>query len=161
MLSHAALLKKRLGNSTKVLFIGLCGAKKKEAVANPGLVDYVLTFREVKPWFEERYRAARQAHSLSLHGWRLDPSLNGVRQAVLATAASGRQAVEAVLDRLPVDPPGPFLELLNCPGGCLGGPGIPDKLGLAERRKTVEQYVAWIEERQAREVCASEKANSA
>jgi iron only hydrogenase large subunit-like protein len=146
MLSHAALLKKRFGGSTKVLFIGPCGAKKREAAANPGLVDYALTFREVKPWVEEKYGPAWQTRSLSLPGCGLDPGLNHARQAVLAVAAGGRQAVEAVLDRLPEDPPGPFLELLGCPSGCLGGPGMPNGLAMAERRRAVERYVAWIEE---------------
>lgn len=151
MLSHAALLKKRFGGSTKVLFIGPCGAKKKEAAVNPGLVDYALTFREVKPWLEERYEEAWQTRSLSLSGCGLDPALNSARRAVLAVAAGGRQAVEAVLDRLPADPPGPFLELLGCPSGCLGGSGMPNGLAMAERRGAVERYVAWIEEQRATE----------
>lgn len=161
MLSHAALLKKRFGSSTQVLFIGPCGAKKKEAAANPGLVDYALTFREVMPWLEEKYRSAWRTRSLSLAGCSLDPALNRARRAVLAVAAGGRQAVKAVLDRLPADPPGPFLELLECSGGCLGGPGMPNKLGVAERRKAVERYVAWIEEREVERSGRNEKADSA
>ncbi|HHV58364.1 MAG TPA: hypothetical protein GXX50_11505 [Firmicutes bacterium] len=144
--AHAAGLKARFGWATRVLFIGPCTAKKKEAALNPGLVDYALTFREVRRWWEGD-KAGIQGKEV--FDCTLNPALNPARRAVLAAAASGRRAVEDVLRRLPTDPPGPFLELLACSGGCLGGPGMPGKLGMAARRAALERYVTWIGEKGA------------
>ncbi|MEG2759655.1 MAG: [Fe-Fe] hydrogenase large subunit C-terminal domain-containing protein, partial [Rikenellaceae bacterium] len=52
MIAHAKMLKKRYPNC-KIVFLGPCIAKKREA-ADSGLIDGVLTFEELHDLFEER-----------------------------------------------------------------------------------------------------------
>ncbi|MCK7512817.1 MAG: hypothetical protein MZV70_58200 [Desulfobacterales bacterium] len=50
------MLKEKLGNETKVIFIGPCVAKKSEIIRPgiAGVVDCVLTFSELMIWFEQK-----------------------------------------------------------------------------------------------------------
>jgi len=56
MLAHGRMLKERLGKDTKVIFIGPCVAKKSEILkpANKGIVDCVLTFKELMIWLNQK-----------------------------------------------------------------------------------------------------------
>jgi iron only hydrogenase large subunit-like protein len=54
MLAHARHIRRRLQGEIAVVFIGPCVAKKAEAERpeHAGLVDCVLTFVELREWFE-------------------------------------------------------------------------------------------------------------
>ena len=56
MIMHARHIRALLGAETKVVYIGPCSARKAEAQrpANAGLVDAVLTFRELRVWLGKR-----------------------------------------------------------------------------------------------------------
>ena len=53
MLAHAKILKQLYGEDTKVVFAGPCICKKLEADTFKDLVDVVITFRDLKNWFEQ------------------------------------------------------------------------------------------------------------
>ena len=53
-LAHGRMLKKRLGEKTRVVFIGPCLSKIKEINDHPESADGVLTFRQLDALFEER-----------------------------------------------------------------------------------------------------------
>lgn len=126
MLAHAACLKARSGRGTRVLFIGPCAAKKKEAAMSSGLVDYAFTFREVRPWLAGNRVWIQREEGLGLA---LDPTLNPARRAVLAAAASGWRAVEAVLRQLPAHPPRLVPGTFGLPGRVPGRAGDVGRVG--------------------------------
>ena len=56
MIAHGRWIKDRMGQHTKVVFIGPCVAKKMEAEADSrtrGCVDAVIEFNELQKWLEE------------------------------------------------------------------------------------------------------------
>ena len=54
MIAHGRMLKEKLGDDTRVVFIGPCVAKKKEAERPEydGVIDAVLTFAELRQWLD-------------------------------------------------------------------------------------------------------------
>ncbi|MBQ9246437.1 4Fe-4S binding protein [bacterium] len=54
-LTHCALLKEKLGEDIKVVFIGPCIAKKNEADEHPDLMSAALTFDELNYWIKEEF----------------------------------------------------------------------------------------------------------
>ena len=55
MIAHGKLLKEELGCDVKVVFLGPCIAKKKEAMdlRHEGYIDAVLNFNDINKWLEE------------------------------------------------------------------------------------------------------------
>ena len=55
MIAHGKLLKEELGQDVKVVFLGPCIAKKKEAMdlRHEGYIDAVLNFNDINKWLEE------------------------------------------------------------------------------------------------------------
>ena len=64
MLAHAKLLKKQFPTA-KIVFIGPCIAKKKEA-AQSGIIDAVLTYEDLKGLFEKNKINLTQTAKLSV-----------------------------------------------------------------------------------------------
>lgn len=54
MLAHAAIIREKLGLDTRVVFVGPCIAKKKEADNSTGIqkIDCALTFNELEEWLK-------------------------------------------------------------------------------------------------------------
>jgi iron only hydrogenase large subunit-like protein len=139
LLAHARLLKRELGEDTRVVFIGPCIAKKREADLHPGLVDAALTFADLRAWLkeagialaevepaaEDRFipRGAREGGRYPIGGG----MVAGIQASCPDTdfmAFSGFAGVERALAGLDeaAGPAGAFLELLACDGGCVNGP---------------------------------------
>lgn len=53
MIAHAKLLRKEHGDAVRIVFVGPCIAKKREAYES-GLIDAVLTFEELEEFFREK-----------------------------------------------------------------------------------------------------------
>lgn len=53
MLAHAKILKQLYGEDVKIVFAGPCICKKLEADYFNNLVDVVITFKDLKKWFEQ------------------------------------------------------------------------------------------------------------
>ena len=136
MVAHAKYIRKRLGNDTKVVFIGPCIAKKVEAenAEGTGFVDAALTFEELSQWlaeenidvasceesgFDDAPRGAARYFPLEggcikTAGWsgdRLDEDI---------VAVSGIENVQHALESCR---PGQVIEPLFCSQGCICGPG--------------------------------------
>ncbi len=138
-LAHAKLLRRELGEDTRVVFIGPCIAKKRESDLHPELLDAALTFADLRAWMKDsgispqemepgeadRFipRAAREGALYPIEGG----MIAGIQPACPDTdfmSFSGFAGVERAIDGL--DEPGEaasaFLELLACDGGCVNGP---------------------------------------
>lgn len=155
MLCHARLLRERLGTGGRVVFFGPCIAKKAEAErpGNAGLVDAALTFAELEQWLrEERIDLALleessfddapgpEARGYPLPGGCLATMALRPETGIEALAVNGFQAVSAALDAL--DDSGiELLEPLFCLGGCVGGPGMPDRRNIFVSRGLVRAHL--------------------
>lgn len=133
---YTAEIVKRDHPDAKVVFLGPCVAKRKEAQRDPG-VDYIMTFEEVDACLKgfdidinsatpiELKSCTRYSREFAQSGGVTgavaaegvdveikDHQINGLNKksiALLKAAAKGKA-------------PGNFIEVMACEGGCIGGP---------------------------------------
>lgn len=156
MLAHARALKAKLGNSTQVVFIGPCVAKKAEAQADPnGAVDAVLTFDELFAWFvsadiklaeleESDFDEcpAKNARLFPLEGGSLKTAALPTDYCQTQTVTvSGIDAIGDVLDGAAHLKGGCIIEPLFCAQGCINGPVIGCDKPLFERKRAILGYL--------------------
>ena len=156
MIAHARHIKAKLGPDTKVVFIGPCVAKKAEADRREyeGMVDCVLTFRELAEWLErdEISLAACEESDFDEEPEgeaRFFPVIGGsIRTSSLSTdvtssevvSVSGVEEVRAVLESLRDDPRPIVIEPLFCLQGCINGPAMVSDANIYERRQDLLKY---------------------
>lgn len=141
--THAKMLKEKYGNDIAVVFIGPCIGKKKEADAHDGLIDFSITFEELKIWIndkiphisdiqqDDKYTfVPKAAYEGALYP--IDGGMNttirkiGVKEDVQLLEVCTIPALERALNNLhPEKISKPiFVEALACEGGCIAGPCI-------------------------------------
>lgn len=129
MIAHARILKKEYGNDLKVVFVGPCIAKKKEANDSKE-VDYALTFEELLELFEEKniefkdieddegYNPARyypiNRGVLKTFGTKVNDNYDSIAIDGEETIKETLQNIEH-MDHL-------FFEMNMCRGACINGP---------------------------------------
>ncbi len=157
MVAIARLLRRRLGNGLKVVFIGPCIAKKGEAenahVARD--VNAALTFPELRAMFQQASISAENISPGDFDGPRpgtgaLFSISRGLLQAAdihedllekQVVAADGRiDFIDAIKEFHTGDLDARLLEILAC-RGCITGPGISPDTPLFFRRSRVAEYV--------------------
>ena len=153
MVAHAKYIRKRLGEETKVVFIGPCVAKKVEGetAESTGFIDVVLTFEELSQWLAEENidiasceesdfddvprGAARyfplEGGCIKTAGW------SGDRLDEKVIAVSGIRNVQHALESCR---PGQIIEPLFCPKGCICGPGSGSHESSAGLRSNVIEF---------------------
>ncbi|MDO4552368.1 MAG: [Fe-Fe] hydrogenase large subunit C-terminal domain-containing protein [Bacillota bacterium] len=159
MVAHGRLMKKRLGENWKVVFIGPCAAKKEEAQwpENRDAIDAVLTFAELADWLEEEgielanctesgfdnlgdYENARlfpvQGGMLKTCGRPAD----GTNREVIHF--SGPQEVMRFFDLPKSEIRFTLAEPLFCPEGCINGPAFPEDVNAFLKKQAVIDYAA-------------------
>jgi len=156
MVAHAKMIKERLGSDAKVIFIGPCVAKKAEAdkPINEGLVDCVLTFREIREWFERDNVHMAEMEESSFDDQpegdaRYFPLVGGgVHTAEMSTdvlsnevvSISGYDEIAEVFNSLENTRQKRVIEPLFCPAGCINGPAIVVKKNIFERRSDLLNF---------------------
>lgn len=139
MVAHAKLLRKN-NPDTKVVFIGPCIAKKREADEHG--IDAVLTFEELLTLFNENNidlnninRLAIDADDTHANRAKAFPATQGIIRSfdVLPKgyqymAVDGIQRVTDVLENIE-NLDHVFLEMNICPGGCINGPNAIKQVG--------------------------------
>lgn len=155
MLSHGRILKATYGADIKVVFIGPCIAKKKEAEENSGLIDAALTFKNLHRWFDSEKltredvadsdakfepASAGDASLYPIEGG----MISGMKSSITLTedscmTFSGISNVKNILEELDYFSGDTklFLELLACEGGCINGPGAKERNTLLGKRQSV------------------------
>lgn len=145
MVAHGRLIKEELGEDTKVVFLGPCIAKKKEA-EDPrctGAIDAVLNFSEVERWLEEEGIVIEELEPISFHNAnpnvnRLYPVTNGVINSVFARKKKTDgyrkfyvhgvdNLVELFKSMVKGEVHGCFIEVNVCSGGCIKGPIVKEE----------------------------------
>lgn len=140
MLAHGTYLKQELGENIKVVFIGPCIAKKKEAEKNNNAIDAVITFEKLREWFQ---KAGINPSTTANHALEFFPVKSGIgslypidggmistlsRKTTLTDTNfmcfSGLDNIIDIFENLDSFKSNStiFLELLACRGGCINGP---------------------------------------
>ena len=155
MLSHGRMLKAKYGADVKVVFIGPCIAKKKEAEENRGVIDAALTFKTLNAWFNNAELLPEDVADIPA---KFEPEcagdaalypieggmIKGMQKVTdldeeTSVTFSGLSNVKKVLDELDTYPAEGklFLELLACEGGCVNGPGAKETTTLLGKRQHI------------------------
>ena len=141
-LTHAKLLKKSFGDDAAIVFVGPCIAKKDESDTHKDLIDYALTFEELKLWLKETDIPVATGDcfgedfvpSFAYEGnlYPMDGGMNetikkvGVKESVhlcqVCSLEAFDLAVNSFSEELLKSPV--FIEALACAGGCMHGPCI-------------------------------------
>lgn len=158
MIAHGRLIKKRYGQSTKVVFIGPCVAKKAEAedTSVKGDIDAVLTFEELKNWINEKGVSIQDktesssdtlfpnhARTYPLPGGLLKTSR--IKNDILLKDILVVDGIKNCLDVLNSLEKGEiqtgFIEILACNGGCIAGPVIGPHDSVYKRRQRLLEFI--------------------
>ena len=148
-MTHAQILKDKFGDDISIVFIGPCIGKKNE-VSYTNLIDFALTFEELKLWIHdegldfadieanpENQFIPYPAFEGSLYP--IDGGMNetikriGIKDGIQLINVCGLNTFEKTLNNLNLDSINKtiFVEALACEGGCIGGPCIStDKASL-------------------------------
>lgn len=151
MVATAKLVAKELPGY-KIIFIGPCLLKKMEASQDyPELSINALTYRELNQVFKIKKIGNLSSDVLASFDQikietRLYPISGGLSQSSGVTekmtdeeydVVSGPPLVEKALLDFESNRHLRLLDILNCEGGCINGPGIESPLNLDQRRKKV------------------------
>jgi two-component system, NtrC family, sensor kinase len=157
MIAMGKYIRYNFGKDAKVVFIGPCTAKKKEA-SDPetaGVIDAVLTFTELKKIFKDKGIVpedmkitnfdppfAYLGNSFPLAGGLLKTA--GISEDILEKeiiVVEGKKKVVEVIEELAEDKiNAKFVDILFCEG-CISGPAIDSNLNYYSRRESVVKHV--------------------
>lgn len=143
MIAHGKLIKKVYGNDTKVVFLGPCIAKKREAVGDDrtkGYIDAVITFQELKEWLLSEQIHLHELNDTPLDNpdpcvHRLYPISSGVISSVITSKQEVdryrkfyvhgmKNCIELFESMQKGEISGSFIEVNLCNGGCIKGTGL-------------------------------------
>ncbi len=144
MIAHGKMLKEELGTEVKVVFLGPCIAKKKEAgdPRHDGYIDAVLNFNDISRWLSEEEITIEDCEDIPFARNprinRLYPVTNGVVNSVLATEEErdgyrkfyvhgSRGCMDLCESMMRGGIKGCFIEMNMCSGGCIKGPTVEDE----------------------------------
>ena len=142
MIAHGKILKAELGNDVRVVFLGPCIAKKKEArdERHDDVIDAVLDFNDINEWLAQEEIVIGECEDEPFERFdpkvnRLYPVTNGVVNSVLATQEEpdgyrkfyvhGEENCMDLCQSLARgEIKGCFIEMNMCAGGCIKGPTV-------------------------------------
>lgn len=163
---HGRILKQKYGRDVKVVFIGPCLAKKIEAKED-NTIDAVLTFEELKRWFNDTGTKLSEideidfdSSSPELHRY---PIVGGVTHNFKGNLRElvHIDGIEDCMEAIKAIRGGRFknalIEMNLCRHGCIDGPAMPeDSINVYERRQLVKQYAFDREKKsEGRKICES------
>jgi iron only hydrogenase large subunit-like protein/uncharacterized Fe-S cluster-containing protein len=156
MAAHGRMLKEKLGENARVVFIGPCVAKKSEILRKDvqDAVDCVLTFSELMLWLNQKEIHLSNCEESSfdenpVHCAQLYPLPGGmIKTAGLIedgldlklVRVDGIENVRALFNDVEGESSYMLVEPLFCSQGCINGPGIDTAKNLFERRKNIIEY---------------------
>lgn len=156
MLSMARIYRKHHPDH-KIVFLSPCFAKKNiEAPKHKDSIDLVITFKELEELFleggikEENYNRNYYFDSLIREYTKVYPISGGLAETSHIGnlfkkdeifIADGIQNIRPVLDEIKDNKSKyRFLDILNCPGGCIGGPTVNNGLSIKQKKEIIEEY---------------------
>ena len=148
MIAHGKIIRQQLGEDVKVVFLGPCIAKKREAESDfrtKGYIDAVINFTEFEEWLEEEGIQILECENTEPHNEdpkvnRLYPISSGVISSVVATPQKDsyrkfyvhgiKNCIELLESMEKGEVQGCFIEANICNGGCIKGPAV-DTTGIS------------------------------
>lgn len=145
MIAHGKALKAEFGTDIKVVFLGPCIAKKREAqdIRHQGYIDAVLNFNDMARWLQDEDIVIEDCEDKPFQRMdpkvnRLYPVTNGVVNSVLVTEkrqdtyrkfyVHGEQnCIDLCKSMVRGEIKGCFIEINMCSGGCIKGPTVSDE----------------------------------
>ena len=145
-LTHAQLLKNHFGSECGVVFIGPCIAKKEESDTHKDLIDFALTFEELKIWLKETDTSIEEGGCLEeefvpsiAYEGNLYPMDGGMCETIRKVGINDNvhlcpvcslESFDLAINSFSKDHiKNPvFIEALACLGGCVHGPCISTQL---------------------------------
>lgn len=143
MIAHGKLIRKEFGRDVKVVFLGPCIAKKREAQSDPrsaGYIDAVINFPEVEKWLKDENINIPELEDTPPSNPdpkvnRLYPISSGVLSSVIATGNGKdcyrkfyvhglKNCMELFESMERGEVSGCFIEADICNGGCIKGSAI-------------------------------------
>jgi iron only hydrogenase large subunit-like protein len=156
-MASMARIHKKLNPKEKIVFISPCWAKEIMEAPKYKEIDAVITFKDLKQIFEqekikeEDFGGDYYFDSLVREYTKIYPVSGGLASTshiqklfkdgeIFVT--EGAENIKNVLEEIKnKTKPYKFLDLLNCPGGCIGGPAINRQdLTIEERKKIILEY---------------------
>lgn len=143
MIAHGKLLRREFGHDVKIVFLGPCIAKKREAESDPrtvGYIDAVINFPEVEQWLKEENINVMEQEDTPPHN--PDPMVNRlypISSGVLSSVVTSRQSpdhyrkfyvhgmkncIELFQSMERGEVSGCFIEADICNGGCIKGSAV-------------------------------------
>ena len=152
-----AKIHKKINPNCKIFFISPCWAKENLEAPKHKEIDCVITLKDLKQIFEqekikeEDFTENYYFDSLIREYTKIYPISGGLAATshiqkffkegeifVTDGAENIKKAFEEIKNKTK---PYRFLDLLNCPGGCIGGPAINRQdLSIDQRRKIIYEY---------------------
>ena len=140
MIAHGMMLKEEFGPDVKVVYIGSCTAKGREALRDRcrgSFIDAVLDFQELRRMMEERHIDLHELEPRPREG--INPKINGlygvgggILEALEADKGFGKyeklyvDGIDSVEEIFECIRNGEinncFIEVSSCVGGCINGP---------------------------------------
>ena len=143
MIAHGKLIRKLYGDDVKIVFLGPCIAKKREAEGDTrtkGYIDAVITLQEFKKWLQEENININTLSDTPPDNPdpcvnRLYPISSGVLSSVIATKTESdsyrkfyvhgmKNCIELLDSMKKGEITGSFIEVNICNGGCIKGTGL-------------------------------------
>ncbi len=143
MIAHGKLIRRESGRDIKIVFLGPCIAKKREAESDPrtvGFVDAVINFPEVEQWLKEKNINIMEQEDTPPHNPnpmvnRLYPISSGVLSSVVASKKMPdnyrkfyvhgiKNCIELFQSMERGEVSGCFIEADICNGGCIKGSAL-------------------------------------
>lgn len=143
MIAHGQLLRKELGKDVKIVFLGPCISKKREAESDPrttGFIDAVIYFPELEQWLKDENIDILEQEDTPPHNPdpmvnRLYPISSGVLSSVVATknlvdnyrkfyVHGMKNCIDLFQSMEKGEVSGCFIEADICNGGCIKGSAV-------------------------------------
>ncbi len=169
MIAHGKMLHEELGDNMRVVFIGPCIAKKKEAEIDSrtsGYVDAVIDFVELESWLQEANIDLQQCEPSRMDNRnpqvnRLYPVTGGVLSALNAAAGKhkyqtisvhGLENCIALLESMEQgELENCVVEMSVCRGSCIEGPAIAHHRYSRFRKKLIVEELVGNETKQPKD----------
>lgn len=143
MIAHGMLLRKQYGPNAKIIFLGPCISKKREAESDErtkGIIDAVINFKEFEEWLAEENINMFELEDTKPHNPnpevnRLYPISSGVLSSVVSSRNGAdkyrkfyvhgiKNCIDLFQSMERGEVTGCFIEANICNGGCIKGPAI-------------------------------------
>ncbi len=161
VLAHCMLMRDKLGQDIKIVFVGPCIAKKFEADRNKDLLNSSISFRDLRRWFRETginyhtiepekgidfvYKKAEEGRYYPIEGGMIETiKPYGKTNHVYMMQLTGLENIQRELADIKGSRPDYpiFIECLACEGGCVNGPCTRNhKSGFEKRARVLKDAV--------------------